>query len=456
MLNTIFKNKYILLSLQIITLLVFGLLIYESLGITTDDASFAKILRNTNLPNLIVWSYWWPLIIATAIIFGRYWCSVCPMELITSLFGKIGLRKKPGRILKSGWIITLFYALILIIGIHTLAIHRIPHRMAIYMLILLLSAIMVGFVWEKRTFCTYVCPIGHLLGLYSLLSFNKLGVKNTNICKSCKNKDCISKNNHYKFNARSCTSELYPPTIKNNKDCILCGQCYKSCTHSNIIITKRRYATDLLTNVKLKWSEMGFFMIVSGFIVYEILSEWSVSKNLLMATPNYLNNSLGLSGNIAGTVKAITLFILLPSIIYFTLIFIKKIWAKESFKNGFNQLVLALLPIAASMHLLKAILKTTSRIPYWQFAITDIVGIDSAENIMKNKELLRNDFLSNFINPTINIIAIILPILGLILSFNIIKKQVHTNNKSRIISKAAAVIYTVLFIFTLLEWRWLS
>jgi len=62
------------------------------------------------------------------------------MELITSFFGKIGLQNKPGKFLRSGWVITLFYATILILGIHTLAIHRIPQYIAIYMMILLATA----------------------------------------------------------------------------------------------------------------------------------------------------------------------------------------------------------------------------------------------------------------------------------------------------------------------------
>ena len=165
MINKLFNNRYFLAGYQLFTLAVFVLLIYGSIGIWTNDPDFAKILRNTNLSNLIVWSYWWPLIIVTAILFGRYWCSICPMELITSFFGKYGLRRKPGAVLKSGWVITLFYALILVLGIHTLAIHRIPRYMAIYMLILFATAVITGLIWEKRTFCTYVCPIGHLLGL---------------------------------------------------------------------------------------------------------------------------------------------------------------------------------------------------------------------------------------------------------------------------------------------------
>ena len=329
MINKLFKSKYFLSTVQFITLFVFVLLIYGSIGVFTDDKDFAKILRNTNLPNLIVWSYWWPFIIVTAILFGRFWCTICPMELITSFFGKIGLKNKPGKFLKSGWVITLFYALILIIGIHTFTIHRIPQYMAIYMLVLFGAAVIVGLIWEKRTFCTYVCPIGHLLGLYSMLSSKKLRVIDADVCNSCKTKDCISKSNHYNFVGRSCTSELYPAELKDNRACIMCGQCHKSCTHNNIAIQKRRLAADLFTDIKLSWAEISFFLIITGFVVYEILSEWKVTKSILMAVPNSVNETVNISV-ISGTIKAIILFVIFPIAFYLLLAYLKKIFTKET------------------------------------------------------------------------------------------------------------------------------
>jgi len=453
MINKLFKNRFFLTSIQFLTLTVFVILIYGAIGVTTKDPDFAKILRNTNLSNLIVWSYWWPMIIVTAILFGRFWCSICPMELITSAIGKIGLRKKPGVFLRSEWVITLLYAVILVLGIHTFAIHRIPQYMAIYMLALVLIAIIVGFIWEKRTFCTYVCPIGHLLGLYSLLSFKKLRVKDSNLCKTCKTKDCIHNNNHYKFVGRSCTSELYPPKITDNRNCILCGQCFKSCTRDNIAIQKRKFAADLFTNINLKWAEITFFIIVSGFVVYEILSEWSVSKNIVMTVPNWINHNLNISGDAVGTIKALTLFGLLPLGFYLIFVIVKKLFADESWKNGFSQLVIAILPITASMHLLKALLKTTSRIPYWEYVFFDPKGVVTAEKIMQHKSMLQNGFLDNIFSPTIGFIAVSLATSGLILSLYIIGKQTHKNNLSKAVSVFAAVVYAGLFITTLFVWK---
>ncbi len=451
--NRLFKKRYFLPVIQFFTLTVFVLLIYGAIGITTRDSDFSMVLRNTNLSNLIVWSYWWPLIIVMAILIGRFWCSICPMELVTSFAGKIGLKLKPGGLLKSGWVITSFYAIILILGIHTFAIHRIPQYMAIYMLILFAVAIIAGLIWEKRTFCTYICPIGHLLGLYSLLSFSKLRVKDTGICENCKTKDCISKSNQYKFTGRSCTSELFPARIKDNRSCILCGQCHKSCTKDNIAIQKQRFAPDLSADIKLSWAEIAFFIVVSGFVVYEIFIEWKVSKKIIMAIPDWANHTLSISGNLAGTIKAIILFVLLPVIFFMIFAVLKKVIEKESWIRSFTQLALIILPVTASMHLLKALLKTTSRIPYWSYAISDPEGVKSADLIIKNPNLLNNDFLASVVSPTISFFAIILPVIGLILSFYVIRKQEHTNRYSVTISVMAVLIYSSIFLTTLILWR---
>ena len=99
----LFKARWFPIVPQLVTLTVFVLLVAGSLGVTTDDPDLAYWLRNTNLSNLVVWSYWWPVIIIAAIFVGRLWCIVCPVELITYWAGRIGLRQQVPRIGFISW-----------------------------------------------------------------------------------------------------------------------------------------------------------------------------------------------------------------------------------------------------------------------------------------------------------------------------------------------------------------
>lgn len=279
-------------------LLVLGFLIGTGYSAYSGDSAFLKELRNTNLGNLIVWSYWWPLIIFLAIFFGRFWCMVCPVELITSVSAKIGLKKTRPKFVLSGWLITIFYLIILFVGIEILAIHRNPFYMAWYLISIILVAVLIGFFFEKNTFCRYVCPVGYLLGIYSRLSFLGWRVKDKNICNACTDKLCIHKNYRYELDFKSCGVDLYPAEIESNSDCILCAGCMKSCSKNLTIGTVCRpnpqfrfigFFKDILTVRPLAFAEMFFILIVSGFVISEILTEWKTAGAILDYIPDLIS-----------------------------------------------------------------------------------------------------------------------------------------------------------------------
>lgn len=54
MIDTVFKSKWIPVSLQVFTLAIFVVLMYPGWGITSDDPAFLVTLGNTNLANLVV------------------------------------------------------------------------------------------------------------------------------------------------------------------------------------------------------------------------------------------------------------------------------------------------------------------------------------------------------------------------------------------------------------------
>jgi len=374
------------------------------------------------------------------------------MEVVTSFMGKIGLKRRPGGFLRSGWFITLFYAVILVFGIHTFAIHRVPQRMAIYMLFLFGIAVLAGLIWEKRTFCSHICPVGHLLGLYSLLSMNEWRVKSQDTCAECKTKDCIAKRNHYNLTARSCTSNLYPARIKDNRRCILCSQCSSVCPNDNLSLRLRKPVLDLFSNVKLSFAEIGFVIMVSGFVVYEILSEWNVTKATLLAVPNSISNLFGITGIWTGTVNAIILFLVFPLLFFVIFGGIRKSISGETFKNSMTTIALSILPVMGLMHLLKSLLKTTSRIPYWAHVLSDVQGIETAQAIISGSLSLDKAILQT-INPLLTGIAILLTITGIGLSFWIITRRKAESFAVKAITLMPVILYSGLFFVSIIAWR---
>jgi polyferredoxin len=463
--NKLLRLTWFPLSFQLLSLMIFILLIIGGLGVNTDNMAFAKVVRNTNLANLIVWSYWWPLIIISSIFLGRVWCMVCPMELVTSLASKIGLKRKSPVFLRSGWVITLFYLIILFVGIHMLAIHRVPFRMAIYMLILFATAVVFGLLFSRNAFCAHVCPVGHLLGLYARLAPMGWGVRDKSICKSCKDHSCIATKNSYLFQGKSCGVGLNPQNLSDNTQCILCGQCLKACEQNNPGIKerpnpgwfKRPWFKDILDLTPLTSAQAAFCLIVSGFVIYEVFTDWGVTKNLLLWLPIKSGELLGVSGALlTGLLIPLLLFILLPTLIWMLpYVLFRLSGGTLKLKDFLLRFGIAFIPIMASAHLIKSLLKMTSRIPYWVHIYSDPSGVKTAKGILNKSISLTSP--PRFLQWGITIFSLIFLTIAIILSIIVVKKLITKHlpqsSKAKNLFYLIPLIYGGGFYTMLIGWR---
>lgn len=464
-LNKIISLKYFSIYLKVLVLFLFFLIIYMGFQGHSTSAAFLKHLRNFNLGNLVVWSYWWPFLVISSIFFGRVWCMMCPVELATTFASKLGLKQEHPRWLKSGWVITILYSTILFVGINGFAIHRNPKYMAIYLLILLVLSIIVGFIFKKNAFCRYVCPIGILLGVYSRFSFLGWRVKSLSTCNSCKDKSCISKKNVYKIDDKSCGVNLYPAKITTNEDCILCGGCRKACKNNNIennpsrpnpgfeIIKPKQ---SIFSGVDLSYSQVAFTLLLSGFIIYEILSEWTVTKGYLMYVPNILTQKLDLNNALLkGLIKSICLFVILPLLIWvIPFLFSTLLKVKLSFGKYLRSFATGFIPIMAAAHVCKALLKTLSRLPYFEHILNDVSG-------MHNTQVFLDGYIALFkipiaVNVVVSVLMLILLLLGSLISVYAIKRTNKLNNYTKgYIFYLIPIMYSAIFIIPVVLWRFL-
>ena len=463
--NRLFRSTWFPLSIQLIMLAAFLLLIIGGFLANTGDMAFAKVLRNTNLANLIVWSYWWPLIILSAVFLGRVWCALCPMELLTSLASRIGLRRRPPAFFRSGWAITTFYILILFVGIHMLAIHRVPLRMALYMLLLLATAIVSGLLFSRNAFCAYICPVGHLLGLYARLAPMGWRVANPELCAHCKDLSCISEKTAYAFQGRSCGVGLQPGKLDDNTQCLLCGQCLKACDRHNPGLEgrpnpgwhRRRWFKDILNLEPLTAAQVGFCMVVSGFVVYEVLTEWSATKTLLLWIPSRLEAALDVTGAVGhGLVTSLLIFVALPVLLWMLPLGLYRLVGGR-LETGLylKRFGIAFVPIMAAAHVTKAVLKTTSRISYWAYTASDPVGVTTAKAIIdKNIRLAPSPV---WRDPLISIVSLSAMAVGLTLSVLVVRKLTTALLADRGLESAALYLipglYGGVFFLMFVVWR---
>ena len=170
-----------------------------------------------------------------------------------------------------------------------------PTYMAVYLLAIVGVSILIGSIYEKNTFCRYVCPVGHLLGLYSRLSFLGWRVKDKRVCDTCKDKSCIHKKYHYNLNDKSCGVDFYPAKIEDNTHCILCAGCLKTCSKYQSDPNSDRpnpgfkhigFANDLFKLKPLKMAEFVFVLIVSGLTTTQKILDGEI---VLQQTPIWAN-----------------------------------------------------------------------------------------------------------------------------------------------------------------------
>ncbi|OFX34465.1 MAG: hypothetical protein A2X08_10155 [Bacteroidetes bacterium GWA2_32_17] len=337
--------------------------------------------------------------------------------------------------------------------------------MAIYLLSIVGVSVIIGSIYEKNTFCRYVCPVGYLLGLYSRLSFFGWRVKDKSICDTCKDKSCIHKKYQYNLNYKSCGVDLYPANISDNADCILCAGCLKTCSKYQSYTNSERpnprfqnigFANDLFQLKPLRMAEMVFVLIVSGFVISEIWSEWNVTDAYLSFLPDLIIKPLAIESKfLSGILKGTIIFAVLPFIVWLLpYLFTLLAGLTIKFKDYLVTYGIAFIPIIAAAHIGKSILKSTSRIPYFEHLSDDFTGISTARQIIDGQITIQQNPV--WLNTMVSLLLVGFMIIGIWLSIKVVNRLNLRSGKERS-SKSyylIPIIYGGIFLIMLLIWRW--
>lgn len=252
---------------------------------------FGTKVSGRNLGVLLMWAVWLFLLIAVLTpLFGRSWCTICPLPFFgdwfqrRSLFspekGKTkgynnkfyGLFLKWPEKLKNSWL-RLFIFLVLSTFSTTLVAK--PWVSGIAVLILILVPTMMSFVWELRAFCRYICPVSVFMTPFSGMSHVTLRNKSQAVCDKCKPHFCQNGS----AGGWACPYGINVGEMKVSTDCGLCLECLRSCSFKNVSLFRRPFGSEsIVRNLSEAWLTIAIFTLA---VVYSILylGVWPVVRD---------------------------------------------------------------------------------------------------------------------------------------------------------------------------------
>ncbi len=256
-----------------------------------------------NFAIAFVWIGWFAALIVLLIpLFGRAWCSVCPIPTIGDWVQRgatLGpaersrrrpLLRIPSR-LRNMWTQNAAFALL---ALFSAAILTNPRLTGLALVAMVLLALSLALVFERRAFCRYVCPMGGFIGLYSQVAPIELRVASRETCVACKTKAC------YNGSAAGygCPWGIFPAGLTRNNYCGLCLECLRTCPHDNITLRARPFAADLLRPATRSDEALKGTIMLGSAMVYAavLLGPWNALKQAAfnIGTPQWFGYAAAL------------------------------------------------------------------------------------------------------------------------------------------------------------------
>jgi polyferredoxin/peroxiredoxin len=345
----ILKSRWFPLILILINIFIFTLILIAGLigGFSAGNKNFGIV---------IVWILWWVLLMLFMVpLFGRIWCMMCPLPVFGEWLQRLkivgvrtgrllGLNKRWPNRWRNLWptnmvflFLTFFSAFFTVLPIAT------------FVLLggIIITAIIISLIFEKRTFCLFLCPVSGFQGLYANFAGIEVRVKDPSICKQHKPKTCFTGSD----NAYGCPWMELPFEMNRNTYCGLCMECIKACPYDNMALNIRTPTSDFYTPLRRtdeiynrrSWDEaFKSFIMIGAVIVFYLGMQgpYGWFKDIIRAR------------NLAGYLSYLLLYTIftlgiLPGIFYIFSFISKKLSGKKeiSIREVFVNFSYTLVPI---------------------------------------------------------------------------------------------------------------
>jgi len=347
-----------------------------------------------NFSIVFVWIAWWATLILVAVpFFGRGWCAVCPIPLPGEWLQRGAIvappDKKPKwlslrwpRGLRNIWLQNISF---LLLALFSSVLLTTPNITGIVLAGMLFAAIGLSAVFERRSFCRYLCPVGGFIGLYSQTAPIELRIKDKQVCVKCEGKPCYNGS----ADGYGCPWDVFPGGLAKNSYCGLCMECIRTCPHDNIAINLRPFSADLAKPSARMDEAFKAFIMLGSAMVYAgvLLGPWGAMKDAAYSV------GTGAWFVYAAVFLAI-IFVIMPSL--FALC-ISRFENLTSFKKRFATLSTALIPLGLMFWVAFSLSFVLTNATYIFATLSDPLGL--GWNLFRTAEAAWQPMLTSVLAP---------------------------------------------------------
>ncbi len=290
---------------------------------------------NRNPASLFSWAVGWPALVLGSFLWGRFWCSVCPMGTLARLAKKVVSFDFPfPAILKNYSELLVAGAVLFIIWLETATHMRSsPFNLGLLLGTITALAVLVSVVFERQSWCRYLCPLGGMTGVLAQTAIVELRA-DRNVCASrCTSHECYSGTE----DREGCPFGQLAPSMHTNQTCKICADCLKNCPHGAINLNLRIPGHELLAMQNTNTATAFLIVSMLGGLMSEIVSQTPFYGELVVSLglPEVVTLSL-VFAVITGATNAIVVIAAVAS---------GRILG-EGLRDNYNRFGLALLPLA--------------------------------------------------------------------------------------------------------------
>lgn len=384
-----------------------------------------------NFANVFLWSAGLFGMYLITLISGRSLCGVCPFAAAGDWIQRLKCFNLQipdvfavyGRYITIGMIFLIFW----LEGVTIMP--RSSILTAFLLMSILSGAVISGLLYERRVWCRHVCPLGGLLGIYSLSSLTSLKANRSVCLNQCETQDCYLGTRLIK----GCPMFLHPYGLESNRDCVLCMNCYKNCGHSSIKVNIQTPGSDIAELSDRSLADSFLSLSLLGMLLVEYRSLLSIDSGLFQSLYNFTG--------INQTVLYTLIFIFASAMPFVLIGLLDYVCSGFSFDNAKKRIAdfgFAAIPLALMGHL----------VFYWDKLKANFWRLLEITNVYKSNRIASEGLITNQISgiSALELLFILAGFIGSIYVFYIISKKTnHILTKSTI-----ACYFTVFAVFALM------